>query len=1600
MTPAQKKQILRYGLTLDLVLLAIGVGWLFPELTPPMIAGVFAIATAVAVWRGEWSGFAIAMMLSLVALFFLFHATPLHLAAFAITSVILGSGVHFLAARGRAAMPQPAMTPQLPAPGGKVVSFDTERVAEKEKERAEAQTRKEAKAARARADAERREKEKAAAKAARAEADRVAGEKRAREEAERIAAEKLDAERGAERAAMEAARVEAERVAAEKVEAERREREELERRLTEERAAIEAARIEAERVAAEKVEAERRERDELERRLAEERAAIEAARVEAERVAAEKVEAERRERDELERRLAEERAAIEAARVEAERVAAEKVAAERREREELERRLAEERAAAEAARIHAERVVAEKLDAERREREELERRLATERAAADAARAEAERAAAERVEAERRERETWERRIAEERAAAERAAAERADVERREREELERRIAAERAAAENARLEAERVMAERVEGERREREELERRLNEERALAEAAQRELESWLARERQAADRIASETARVEAERREREELERRLADERAAAEAARRELESQLAQQRIDAERALEERLANERAELERRHAEELAAVQAAAASQAVMAAQSAAPALTQQVAQSAGAQQVSSGASAAASGAASSPGPSAPPALRLVPSQPEESSDDERQATESTQTPAADFAAAPTQTSAPTAAPVMPASTTPSAVAASFAQTSEPTPAPVHPPVTTAPAVAPSSTQTSAPTAMPAGPAAPTSPAITTSSTQASAPTAAVPVQLASTPAAATSSAQTPAPTAMPVQSASATAAAAPSSTQTSASTAVPVQSASTTAPAVATSSTQTSAPTAVPMQQASTTPAPAMESSRASTQSTAAQPTSPGAASPSPTTTVTSRAASTSTTAKPPSAPAAERRGIFGAVANWFRKTPAESSPASVNLKTKKVAGNTVNARPAAAAAAAPRKSKAPRKPRILLLEKRRGTAETIVPKLRHRNVDVQVVERWIDAVDELFRFRPDAFFLDCELPDFDRVYKAVTDHSPNMPLLLTGRHPSVAPPVRHAMFVTRPYDVEQVLRVAQDAMSDPATLLAMQTMPVAPNARSYPTPAPVSRAATAKPVAVPARPPAPEPVQSAPVAAVVVSNDGSYLVNCFNCRVDFDATDADWCSCLTKERTLVCTNCLLCFCKAAPAYKEKFWVQAPPRLFERKTAELRREEGELRPNLAPEAVRRPLVLLVEDDEDIQVIVQRVCSNLGYGFISATNGQDGLAVARAYRPNLILSDAFMPKLDGREMCRILKEEQPGSDCKMIVMTGLYTDTKYKSEALKRFHIDDYLSKPVAITDLINLLQRHLEGVTGLPQQEDLHELHRKAVTDSRGDGDDDPDDMFGASDAALADLLAREADEELPIDMEPMEMPARFVERPPRAVSDSYDVCCFTCNQMFDATRAEWCTCLGRDQTLVCGHCHNCFCRAPAVYKERFWIDAPSTLFERKMIGSKRNVALLGSPDRAELRRPLILLVEDDENIQLIVKTVVTTMGYGFIAGANGQEGLALAREYDPDLILSDAFMPKLDGREMCRLLKEDPSTSRAKAIIMTGLYTDRKYRAEALSYFKVDDYVAKPLAVDDLIKLMKKHLPADVQQTM
>jgi CheY-like chemotaxis protein len=203
----------------------------------------------------------------------------------------------------------------------------------------------------------------------------------------------------------------------------------------------------------------------------------------------------------------------------------------------------------------------------------------------------------------------------------------------------------------------------------------------------------------------------------------------------------------------------------------------------------------------------------------------------------------------------------------------------------------------------------------------------------------------------------------------------------------------------------------------------------------------------------------------------------------------------------------------------------------------------------------------------------------------------------------------------------------------------------------------------------------------------------------------------AYDVECASCRASFDALEAPWCSCLVTERTLVCPTCLTCFCKAPAAYKQRFWSGAPKSLWDRKFAE-HSEAFTPRPNPTPEEAPRPLVLLVDDEPDIQRVASRVIDSLGYGLVLGRNGEEGLELAKQYRPNLVLTDALMPRLDGREMCRRLKDDPDMAGVKVVVMTSLFTSVKYRNEAFKVFKVDDYLAKPLDFNSLRTLLQKHL------------------------------------------------------------------------------------------------------------------------------------------------------------------------------------------------------------------------------------------------------------------------------------------------
>ena len=204
----------------------------------------------------------------------------------------------------------------------------------------------------------------------------------------------------------------------------------------------------------------------------------------------------------------------------------------------------------------------------------------------------------------------------------------------------------------------------------------------------------------------------------------------------------------------------------------------------------------------------------------------------------------------------------------------------------------------------------------------------------------------------------------------------------------------------------------------------------------------------------------------------------------------------------------------------------------------------------------------------------------------------------------------------------------------------------------------------------------------------------------------------SFFVNCHLCSAPFDAAKAPWCRCLTTEATLVCPHCLTCFCAASEEYRRKFWAGAPRGVWEARRSQLR-GTPELLPNPTPAEARRPLVLFVDDDLALHPILARVAIACGCGIIRAEDGRAGLQLAHRYLPDLVLADALMPHMDGRDMCRAIKEGAQGWVVRTVILTGVYKAPQQADEAIRSCRLDDYRVKPMTFLELQALINQHLE-----------------------------------------------------------------------------------------------------------------------------------------------------------------------------------------------------------------------------------------------------------------------------------------------
>jgi two-component system cell cycle response regulator DivK len=108
----------------------------------------------------------------------------------------------------------------------------------------------------------------------------------------------------------------------------------------------------------------------------------------------------------------------------------------------------------------------------------------------------------------------------------------------------------------------------------------------------------------------------------------------------------------------------------------------------------------------------------------------------------------------------------------------------------------------------------------------------------------------------------------------------------------------------------------------------------------------------------------------------------------------------------------------------------------------------------------------------------------------------------------------------------------------------------------------------------------------------------------------------------------------------------------------------------------------------------------------------------------------------------------------------------------------------------------------------------------------------------------------------------------------------------------------------------------------------------------------------------------------------------ILVVEDNELNLKLIRDVLSHAGYEVMAAATGEQGVELATERQPDLILMDLQLPGIDGTETLRRLRANPLTKEVPVVAVTA-FAMRDDRERALQS-GFDGYVVKPFSVREL----------------
>ena len=117
----------------------------------------------------------------------------------------------------------------------------------------------------------------------------------------------------------------------------------------------------------------------------------------------------------------------------------------------------------------------------------------------------------------------------------------------------------------------------------------------------------------------------------------------------------------------------------------------------------------------------------------------------------------------------------------------------------------------------------------------------------------------------------------------------------------------------------------------------------------------------------------------------------------------------------------------------------------------------------------------------------------------------------------------------------------------------------------------------------------------------------------------------------------------------------------------------------------------------------------------------------------------------------------------------------------------------------------------------------------------------------------------------------------------------------------------------------------------------------------------------------------------------------ILIVDDDQEVRELVEKILTGRGHTVTLAEDGEAGLELALQKNPDLILLDVHLPRMDGFEVCRRLKVGEATRGIPVIMLTAAFPEREDAQKGFDA-GAKEYIVKPFASDILVHNIERLL--------